>query len=163
MHVCIDGESSDHTVRPFYCLTTVPFQIFRREHFFRGTDNDDQLLRIMQALGTDRFDQYLSRYNIHFETEHEELLMEYVPSSKPASMSILTPCFSYPRQPWVRFVSQESLPYTTVESLDLLDKLLRYDHQERLTAQEAQAHTYFSESPRYPGLPHCLNPRFQIL
>jgi len=24
-----------------------------------------------------------------------------------------------------------------------LDKLLRYDHQERLTAREAQAHAYF--------------------
>lgn len=33
----------------------------------------------------------------------------------------------------------------TSEALDLLDKLLRYDHQKRLTAREAQAHPYFSK------------------
>jgi serine/threonine protein kinase len=27
--------------------------------------------------------------------------------------------------------------------VDFLDKLLRYDHQERLTAREAQSHPYF--------------------
>ncbi len=31
------------------------------------------------------------------------------------------------------------------EAIDFLDKLLRYDHQERLTAREAQAHAYFGE------------------
>ena len=31
----------------------------------------------------------------------------------------------------------------SLQALDLLDKCLRYDHQERLTAAEAQAHPYF--------------------
>lgn len=31
------------------------------------------------------------------------------------------------------------------EALDLLDKLLRYDHQQRLTATEAMEHPYFCE------------------
>ena len=53
----------------------VPFaQNFRREHFFRGCDNDDQLLKIMRVLGTDHFDLYLKKYNIHFETDIENLL-----------------------------------------------------------------------------------------
>ena len=30
------------------------------------------------------------------------------------------------------------------EAIDFLDKLLRFDHQERLTAVEAQAHAYFA-------------------
>lgn len=29
------------------------------------------------------------------------------------------------------------------ELFDFLDKLLRYDHQERLTAREAMSHPYF--------------------
>lgn len=29
------------------------------------------------------------------------------------------------------------------EAIDLLDKLLKYDHQERLTAREAMDHAYF--------------------
>lgn len=51
---------------------------------------------------------------------------------------------SYPRQPWTRFVTAENQQFVTSEALDLLDKLLRYDHQKRLTAREAQAHPYFS-------------------
>ena len=57
---------------------------------------------------------------------------------------------SYPKQPWVRFVTAENQAQASTESMDLLDKLLRYDHRERLTAHEAQAHAYFSEQPLPP-------------
>ena len=40
----------------------------------------------------------------------------------------------------------------TTEVIDLLDKLLRYDHHSRLTAAEALAHSYFSAYTR-PLLP----------
>jgi casein kinase II subunit alpha len=33
----------------------------------------------------------------------------------------------------------------STESIELLGRLLRYDHQERLTAKEAMAHAYFRE------------------
>jgi serine/threonine protein kinase len=51
----------------------------------------------------------------------------------------------YPRKPWMRFVTTDNQRYISNEAIDLLDKLLRYDHQERLTAREAQAHAYFGE------------------
>ncbi|KAL0956513.1 hypothetical protein HGRIS_002654 [Hohenbuehelia grisea] len=100
--------------------------IFRREHFFRGADNDDQLLKIMKVLGTERFDIYLKTYTIHFETDHQGLLQDY------------------PRQTWHRFVNSDNQVLAAAEALDLLDKLLRYDHRERLTASEAQSHVYFN-------------------
>lgn len=31
----------------------------------------------------------------------------------------------------------------TEESLDFLDRLLQYDHQERITAKDAMSHEYF--------------------
>lgn len=37
----------------------------------------------------------------------------------------------------------ENRRYISNEAIDLLDKLLRYDHQDRLTAKEAMAHPYF--------------------
>ncbi len=43
-------------------------------------------------------------------------------------------------------MTSETQHLASGEALDLLDKLLRYDHAERLTAHEAQAHVYFSES-----------------
>ncbi|KAJ7647268.1 kinase-like domain-containing protein [Roridomyces roridus] len=100
--------------------------IFRKEHFFRGSDNDDQLLKIMKTLGTEEFDSYLKTYNIHFETEIDSLLI------------------NYPKQPWTRFITAENRHLASSDALDLLGKLLRYDHHERLTSKEAEAHPYFN-------------------
>ncbi|KAJ7178501.1 kinase-like domain-containing protein [Mycena crocata] len=100
--------------------------IFRKEHFFRGSSNDDQLLKIMKALGTEKFDIYLKTYNIHFETEIDSLLV------------------NYSKQSWTRFITAENRHLASGDAIDFLDKLLRYDHQERLTAKEAEAHPYFN-------------------
>lgn len=51
----------------------------------------------------------------------------------------------YPRKSWSKFVTSENQRYFSNEAIDFLDKLLRYDHQERLTAREAQAHPYFGK------------------
>jgi len=40
-------------------------------------------------------------------------------------------------------VHSENQHLVTPEALDFLDKLLRYDHFERLTAREAMDHPYF--------------------
>ena len=55
----------------------------------------------------------------------------------------LTRSRRYQRKPWTRFITSENQRYITNEAIDFLDKLLRYDHQDRLTAREAQAHPYF--------------------
>lgn len=48
------------------------------------------------------------------------------------------------RKPWTKFVNAENQHLVTPEAIDFIDKLLRYDHQERLTAQEAMAHPYLA-------------------
>ncbi len=49
------------------------------------------------------------------------------------------------RKRWERFVHSENQHLVSTEGLDFLDKLLRYDHQARLTAREAMDHPYFCE------------------
>ncbi|KAL4249874.1 protein kinase superfamily protein [Abortiporus biennis] len=100
--------------------------LFGRENFFRGRDNDDQLVRQIKVLGTESFEKYLEKYGLYIQTDNTALLE------------------SYPRIPWTRFITNENRTNTTNEALDLLDRLLRYDHSERLSAAEAQAHTYFN-------------------
>ncbi|KAH9851968.1 kinase-like protein [Lenzites betulinus] len=100
--------------------------IFRRENFFRGRDNDDQLLKIVKVLGSDDFERYLATYRLYLQTYDEELLQ------------------SYPKIPWTRFVTADNRANAGADSLDLLDKLLRYNHFERLTAAEALAHSFFN-------------------
>lgn len=51
--------------------------------------------------------------------------------------------FRHSRKRWERFVHSENQHLVTPEALDFLDKLLRYDHFERLTAREAMDHPYF--------------------
>lgn len=57
-------------------------------------------------------------------------------------------CLYVPRQTrkrWEQFIQSENQHLVSPEALDLLDKLLRYDHQQRLTAAEAMQHPYFCE------------------
>lgn len=49
------------------------------------------------------------------------------------------------RKRWERFVHSENQHLVSPEALDFLDKLLRYDHQARLTAREAMDHPYFCQ------------------
>ena len=99
--------------------------IFRKEPFFHGHDNYDQLVKITKVLGTDEFWAYLEKYEIELDGHFDDLLGRY------------------PKKPWSRFITSENQRYISNEAIDFLDKLLRYDHQERLTARGAQDHPYF--------------------
>lgn len=87
----------------------------------------------------------MEKYDIEMETDSDALLRACVRKfSRPECR--LTLYVRWPRQPWTRYTTPDTLPFFTPEVIDLLEKLLRYDHQERLTAREAQAHAYFSEA-----------------
>ncbi|KZT69215.1 kinase-like protein [Daedalea quercina L-15889] len=100
--------------------------VFRKEAFFRGRDNEDQLIKIVKILGSDSFENYLYNYNICLVNASDDLL------------------HPYDKQSWARFVASDNRTTATPEAIDLVDKLLRFDHRERLTAAEAMAHTYFN-------------------
>lgn len=103
------------------------YQIFRKEPFFHGHDNYDQLVKIARVLGTDELFRYVEKYSIKLSPEYNNILGRHA------------------RKPWNKFVTNDNQRFVTDESVDFLDKLLKYDHQERLTAKEAMAHPYFGE------------------
>jgi len=70
MYACFDGAGFSLVADTSLMI----WQLFRREHFFRGSDNNDQLLKIMKVLGSDGFDAYLKAYDIPFETDITALL-----------------------------------------------------------------------------------------
>ncbi|RCK66080.1 Casein kinase II subunit alpha [Candida viswanathii] len=98
--------------------------VFQKEPFFHGKSNTDQLVQIVRVLGSDAFGAYIEKYQITLGEEYEDLGY-------------------YNKRPFSRFVTPQNQHLVSEEALDLLDKLLRYDHQERLTAKEAMAHPYF--------------------
>jgi len=100
--------------------------IFRKEPFFHGHDNYDQLVKIVKVLGTDELFDYLDKYNLELDPHFDGILGRHT------------------RKAWQRFVTQDNTHLVSPEAIDLLDKLLRYDHQERLSPKEAMAHPYFA-------------------
>lgn len=49
------------------------------------------------------------------------------------------------RRPWPKFITPDNQHLVTPNALNFLDHLLRYDHQERISAKEAMQHAYFAE------------------
>ena len=109
--------------------------IFKKEPFFHGHDNYDQLVRIAKVLGTDDLFEYIDKYNIDLDQRFNDILGRHS------------------KKRWERFVNTENQALVSTEAIDLLDKLLRYDHQERLTAREAMDHAYFYPVVRQDNTP----------
>jgi serine/threonine protein kinase len=62
-------------------------------------------------------------------------------------MALTGPILRHPRKGWDKFVNKDNVVFCAPEALAFLNQLLRYDHQERLTAEEAMADPYFGMSP----------------
>ena len=120
--------------------------IFRKEPFFHGHDNYDQLVRIAKVLGTEELFEYLDKYQIELDPRFNDILGRYAVDLFLTALIYLNTIvifFRHSRKRWERFVHSENQHLVSPEALDFLDKLLRYDHQERLTAREAMDHPYF--------------------
>jgi casein kinase II subunit alpha len=121
----VDFQMYDYSLDVWSFGAMFASMIFRKEPFFHGNSNSDQLVRIAKVLGTDDLFDYLDKYNIELDEEYDDILGRY-------------------RKDWHSFVTSENQSFVSTDAIDLLDKLLRYDHQERLTAKEAMAHPYFA-------------------
>ncbi|BAO39557.1 casein kinase II subunit alpha' [Kluyveromyces marxianus] len=100
--------------------------IFKKEPFFKGSTNADQLVKIAKVLGTQELFQYLKHYGLELPSEYNDIMK------------------NYERKPWSYFIS-DNTPLAVDEIVDLIDHLLRYDHQQRLTAKEAMDHKFFKK------------------
>ncbi|XP_049622643.1 casein kinase II subunit alpha-like, partial [Suncus etruscus] len=122
----IDYKMYDYSLDMWSLGCMLASMIFLKEPFFYGMDNYDQLVRIAKVLGTRNLYGYIRKYSIQ-----------------------LDPCLclivgTHPRKKWESFINRTNQHLVNQEALDLLDKLLQYDHQSRLTAKEAMEHPYFS-------------------
>jgi casein kinase II subunit alpha len=53
----------------YVCLNGISFviQLFKKEPFFMGESNRDQLVKIAQVLGTDNLFKYLKKYHLKLD------------------------------------------------------------------------------------------------
>lgn len=85
--------------------------IFRKEPFFYGISNSDQLVKIAKVLGTEDLFDYLDKYGIELDAQYDDVLEIYQKKS------------------WHSFVTSENQRLVGNDAIDFLDKVLRYDHQ----------------------------------
>ena len=99
--------------------------IFKKEPFFQGKDNYDQLVKIAKVLGTDDLYKYIEKYGLTLDNHYSGILG------------------NYPKKPWNKFINEENKHLCSNEAIDLLSKMLIYDRAERITPKEAMEHPYF--------------------
>lgn len=131
----VDLQDYDYSLDMWSLGCMFAGMIFRKEPFFHGHDNYDQLVKIAKVLGTDELFAYLDTYDLELDPHFDGILGRHT------------------RKPWHKFVTSENQHLVSPEAIDFLDKLLRFDHQERLTAQEAQGHAYFQPVRQAAGKP----------
>ena len=139
--------------------------LFRKEPFFRGKNNVDQLGVIIQVLGTNDLLKVVTA-NSHEESGGYELLPQEV---KELIEGYVASGEYFQRRPWTEFLpaksnSQQQQPPNSAtqqsssshpklslfesQGMDLLDKLLVYDGEQRWTARQAMYHPFFDEVRR---------------
>lgn len=101
------------------------FKIFKKEPFFMGDSNRDQLVKICQVLGTEGLFKYLKKYNLKLDDDYYKIIGKHT------------------AKPWSKFIKPDNQALCTEEALDLLGRMLQYDHAERILPKEAMQHKYF--------------------
>ncbi|KAM3144749.1 hypothetical protein pb186bvf_003058 [Paramecium bursaria] len=122
----VDYQYYDYSLDIWSTGAMFASMIFKKEPFFQGKDNYDQLVQIAKVLGYEDLKAYLKRYNLKLDSGYNGLL------------------YNFPKQNWLSFVTNDNQHLCSLDALDLLSKMLVYDHAERITPRDAMEHQYFA-------------------
>lgn len=122
----LDNQHYDYSLDIWSFGCVLASLIFRKEPFFHGHDNTDQLVKIVKVLGTDVLFAYLEHYHLELPGEYDGKFSTRIPV-----------------KPWASFINADNQHLATPEALDMINQTVRFIHEERLTAKEAMAHPYF--------------------
>lgn len=116
--------------------------LLRREPLFRGKDNIDQLGKIVEVLGSRDLFAYVEKCGLQLSKELNKVIRKYSVRNNPSGL----------RKPWASLLATQKMnkdgaqtPLPCQEGINLLDQLLVYDHDQRLTAREAMMHPFFDD------------------
>jgi casein kinase II subunit alpha len=121
--------------------------LFRREPFFRGRDNIDQLSKIVTFLGTDELDEYCDDCDVKLSKELRRVTRGYRARdwrayAKKRGEQMMKNDGSGDES----FSSHQGVNNNMiidVDGIDLLEKLLVYHGERRLSARQAIKHPFF--------------------
>lgn len=106
----VDFQEYDYSLDMWSLGAMFASMIFRKEPFFHGNSNSDQLVKIAKVLGTEDLFDYLDKYDIELDAQYDDILGRF------------------PKKSWSTFINTDNQRFVSNDALDFLDKLLRYDH-----------------------------------
>ena len=115
----VDLQQYDYSLDIWSLGTMIASMVFKKDPFFHGSSNQDQLVKIAKVLGTDELFQYLKKYELTLSIEFQRLIGWH------------------PRRPLSKFITAENSHLVDESCIDFLNNMLRYDHQE-LSRQKKQ-------------------------
>ena len=98
--------------------------ILRRDHLFLGKDSKDQLKKIVNFFGKTEFFEFLDSLGFQDQFKKDSFKGER-------------------KRTFDELLTDTNRQYVSKDSLDLLNKLLVFDQDKRITALEAMQHPYF--------------------
>ena len=125
IELLLDYQCYDYSVDIWSFGVTMASLIFKKNPFFTGNDDIDMISKIAAVLGGEKLKQYMDKYGI------------------PKPDSLQKSVLRKKAKPLESFVKPTNRDLANPEALDLLEKCLRFDHTERITADEALQHPYF--------------------
>lgn len=126
---CVDDQFYDYSLDIWSLGCMLAGMIFKKEPFFCGADNVDQLVKIMKVLGSEQLDEYLDTYELDLDVD----VQQAVDANKCE------------RREWASFTNKDNKERVCPEVIDLIDKMLVYDPVKRILPKEAMDHAFFAK------------------
>ena len=89
------------------------------------------MVKIAKVLGTDELYAYIDKYNITLDSHYDDILGQHT------------------KKAWIKFVNSSNEHLVSDEAIELLGRMLKYDHAERITPKDAMEHSYFKPVKEY--------------
>lgn len=81
----------------------------------------------MRVLGQEDLITYVNKYNLHIPKEVRRAMKDE----------------KFPKKSWDSFICERNRHLVSEDAIDLLDKMLRYDKNDRIRPKDALEHKYF--------------------
>ena len=96
---------------------TLANMIFKIDTFFKGADNSDQLIKILNVLGERDLYRYVNKYSLTIPKEIKKLMKNR----------------TFEGRPFESFINEGNKSRAVPEAIDLLNRMLVYDKNLRIT------------------------------
>lgn len=128
IELLLDYRYYDYSIDIWGFGVTLAMVILGRNPFAKSEKDFDVVCKIVNYLGYPDFQNYLEKYEIELSPELDAMI---------------------PRNAKRRNFKLLASKHTSPDAIDLIESCLKYDHQERITVEQALQHPYFEQIRKY--------------